>query len=844
VDGEGAPAVAAAARRWLTAGRDVLLRGDRGLGKSTALEALRAELSDRRVVAVLVRAAGPTPFSAVLDHPSAPVRVPDETALAAWLAAEVAAPRSVLLVDDVDRLDPGSLRVVRRALARSGCRLVATTTADPLRLPASGARELFVDRAPHEVRVLPLGLAGMAALLTGALDAPVDGSLTSSVATLTGGNPGVAQALVAAARVSGRLRRRDGHYVDDGRLAEVPADAVVLLLLGGADERATTALEALAAAGPVDSARAALLADPAVLAELVEAGRLAEHRVAGLGSVLVVAPPVLARALRDRATAARRVVLGAGRAADGTTDRTRDGAADGSRVDGTGLAALLDADDDGQADYLRWTAAVAGLAHERTVAAEAARRATWLGAPTLRNANEYLALLMRRPAREQLAAVFRDTAPGPDDTAEDRLVHRYYAARWESWAGVPGQDGYARALLDDPAARPLLALDGLKERLVAAIRDGEPAEQVAASTPAAAPTPLVRGADAVVRAGALLEAGRPDLALAVVGPDPAGDRGAPVGDGPAGIGDLAHYRAALRAESLLLLGRTDQAEQQERRLLSAAYDASDVLGIRVHACVLAEVLAVQGRVDPAWRTLATALRLGPTGPVETTYHRRGLALATVLQAGRGHLTLARALLRELDRAPRVHQPVVRSMRVLAHLAVGLATGDRTGAPEVAWRAGAAYAEQGLAQPALLTWTFAVPPLSPERAALVRSTRRGTVLPALDPYLDLQLALADDDREAAADALTRVQPGLAPTLVRAAHAHLGTLDLAPPEVRGPVEPLTARERQIALLAHGGRSNREIADQLHLSVRTVENHMSRALRKLGYRDRAGLLAWSDA
>lgn len=843
VDGEGAPAVVAAARRWLTAGRDVLLRGDRGLGKTTALEALRADLSDRRVVAVLLRATGPGAYAAVLDHPSAPVRVPDETALAAWLAEELAAPRSVLLVDDVDRLDTGSVRVVRRALARSGCRLVATTTVDPLHLPAAGPRELFVDRAPHEVRVLPLGLAGTAALLTGVLDAPVDGGLTASVATLTGGNPGVARALLAAARVSGLLHRRDGHYVDDGRLAEVPADAVVLLLLGGTDDRAVRVLEALAVAGPVDAAEAALLADPEVLAGLVEAGRLVEHRVAEVGAVLVVAPPVLARALRDRTAATRRVVLGR----PGAPARGRDGAdgVDGAGrgpVDADGLAALLDAEDGGdagRADHLRWTAAVAGLAHERAAAAEATRRATWLAAPTLRHANDYLALLMRRPARDQLAAVFRETEPGPDDTAEDRLVHRYYGARWESWAGVTGQDGHGRALLADPAARPLLALDGLKERLVAAIRDGEPAEQVAAAAPVAVATPFFRGADAVVRAGALLEAGRPDLALAVCGPDADG-----AVDEPVGVGDLAHYRAALRAESLLLLARPDEAEQQERRLLAAAYDRSDVLGIRVHACVLAEVLAAQGRTDAAWRTIATALRLGPTGPVETTYQRRGLALATVLQAGRGHLTLARALQRELDRAPRSHRPLVRSMRVLGHLAVGLAAGDRSTAPEVAWHAGAAYAEQGLVQPALLTWTFAVPPLSPDRAELVRATRRGAVLPALDPYLDLQLALADDDRDAVRAALTRVHPRVAPALVRAAHELLGTLDQAPPAVRGPAEPLTAREREIALLAHGGRNNREIAAQLHLSVRTVENHMSRALRKLGYRDRSGLVAWSDA
>lgn len=815
MDGEGAPAVVAAARRWLTAGRDVLLRGDRGLGKSTALDALRTDLSDRRVVAVLLRATGPTPFAAVLDHPSAPARATDETALAAWLADEVAGPRSVLLVDDVDRLDPGSLRVVRRALARSGCRLVATTTTDPLRLAAGGARDLFVDRAPHEVRVRPLGLAGIAALLTRTLDAPVDGGLTSTVATLTGGNPGVARALVAAAQVSGRLRHRDGHDVDDGGLGEVPVDAVALLLLGGADARAVAALESVATAGPVDAAQATRLADPAVLADLVAAGRLVEHRVAGVGDVLVVAPPVLARALRDRAAAARRGLLGAHD--DGIVP-----------AEPTGLAALLATDDAGEADHLRWTAAVAGLAHERAAAAEATRHAAWVAAPTLRHANAYLALLMRRPAPEQLAAVFRDTVAAPTDSPDDRLVHGYYAARWASWTGAPDPHGQ----LDDPGAGPLVALDGLKERLVTAIRDGEPAEQVAAAPPVEVPGAFFRGADAVVRGSALLEAGRPDLALVVCGPDGDDD------------GDLAHYRAALRGESLLLLGRVDEAEQQELRLLGAAYDASDVLGIRVHACVLAEVLAASGRPEPAWRTVATALRLGPAGPIETTYHRRGLMLATVLQAGRGHLTLARALQRELDRTPRVHRPLVRSMRVLAHLAVGLATGDRVTAPEIAWRAGTTYAEQGLAQPALLAWAFAVPPLTPARAALVRSTRERVVLPLLDPYLDLQLALADDDPDAIRTALDRVRPAVAPTLVRAAHARVGTLDLAPPLARGPEDPLTAREREIALLAHGGRSNREIADQLHLSIRTVENHMSRALRKLGYRDRSGLLAWSEA
>jgi DNA-binding NarL/FixJ family response regulator len=42
-------------------------------------------------------------------------------------------------------------------------------------------------------------------------------------------------------------------------------------------------------------------------------------------------------------------------------------------------------------------------------------------------------------------------------------------------------------------------------------------------------------------------------------------------------------------------------------------------------------------------------------------------------------------------------------------------------------------------------------------------------------------------------------------------------------------LTAREQEIAELAARGLTNREIADNLYLSLRTVENHLQRILRK---------------
>ncbi len=67
---------------------------------------------------------------------------------------------------------------------------------------------------------------------------------------------------------------------------------------------------------------------------------------------------------------------------------------------------------------------------------------------------------------------------------------------------------------------------------------------------------------------------------------------------------------------------------------------------------------------------------------------------------------------------------------------------------------------------------------------------------------------------------------------------------PPEVRRPGRPafddrLSPREREVAELAARGLMNREIAVVLHLSPRTVEQHVARALRKTGALSRRDLL-----
>jgi non-specific serine/threonine protein kinase len=65
--------------------------------------------------------------------------------------------------------------------------------------------------------------------------------------------------------------------------------------------------------------------------------------------------------------------------------------------------------------------------------------------------------------------------------------------------------------------------------------------------------------------------------------------------------------------------------------------------------------------------------------------------------------------------------------------------------------------------------------------------------------------------------------------------------AVPEQRGPLRPLTPREKEIAALVAEGLGNREIAERLFLSKRTVDSHMEHIFTKLGFSSRTQVATW---
>jgi DNA-binding CsgD family transcriptional regulator/tetratricopeptide (TPR) repeat protein len=64
----------------------------------------------------------------------------------------------------------------------------------------------------------------------------------------------------------------------------------------------------------------------------------------------------------------------------------------------------------------------------------------------------------------------------------------------------------------------------------------------------------------------------------------------------------------------------------------------------------------------------------------------------------------------------------------------------------------------------------------------------------------------------------------------------------PQATEPLNELTRREREVAVLVARGLTNRQLASELIVSERTVENHVARILGKLGLHSRAQIATWA--
>ena len=113
---------------------------------------------------------------------------------------------------------------------------------------------------------------------------------------------------------------------------------------------------------------------------------------------------------------------------------------------------------------------------------------------------------------------------------------------------------------------------------------------------------------------------------------------------------------------------------------------------------------------------------------------------------------------------------------------------------------------------------------------LKAGARGFLLKDAGPELLVQAVHA----AAAGDAL------IAPSVTARLLAEFA--DAAPKQVAQPVEPLTEREEEVLLTVARGRTNAEVADELHISLSTVKTHLASLMTKLGARNRVEIAMWA--
>ena len=114
---------------------------------------------------------------------------------------------------------------------------------------------------------------------------------------------------------------------------------------------------------------------------------------------------------------------------------------------------------------------------------------------------------------------------------------------------------------------------------------------------------------------------------------------------------------------------------------------------------------------------------------------------------------------------------------------------------------------------------------------LKAGARGFLLKDAGPELLVQAI------HAAANGDALISPGITRRLLTT----LAGLERASPPTQ-PIEPLTEREEEVLLTVARGRTNAEIADELHITLSTVKTHVAALMNKLGARNRVEVAMWA--
>ena len=844
--------------------RAAVLAGPAGVGKTRlGHECLRvAERSGLETVRVTAtRSAAQLPFGAlvpVLDAASPNAGEADDVdgqldllrrSLAA-LGDGSDGRRLVLFVDDAHLLDDASATLVHQVAATGSAIVLATVrTGEPAPDPVVA---LWKDGLAERVEVTGLSAEATAEFLATVLEGPVDPATAVRFTERCQGNALFLRELVVGALDDGSLQSDGGMWRLAGQLSPSPRLVeIVEAQLGQLDDGERALMELVAHGEPLGLAELALLSDPAI-AEGLERRDLLASRLDRRRLQVHLAHPIHGDVVRAR-TPALRVRAIAQSLAEAVEARRGQRHDDMLRVATWRVLA-----GGGDPDTLMEGATMARWRHDFPLAERLARAAVDAGAgfASALLAAHVTGLQGRREEAEgELAALAAEAA---NDTQRGSVA----AARFDNHRAWTG--GHAPWLLDE-AARTITDhtwRDRLRARRLAVVL-AEQGPQVAAH----AAQSLAARADGealvlacLVGAYSLARIGRLDAAIEM---SERGREAQQVLDTP-----LARYPWWQTVTSCVALRHAGRFAEVDRVVAAHHGDAlaeGSIEAQAVFALLEADGVDDRGRARSAAcrvrEVLATGQDLGCL--VLTRHGHRAGAVALALNGEADEAAQQLRALHGQGRPPGLLDEVdllrargwvaaaagdLRRARHRLERAVALSEdiGDLVGLAEALHGLARIGRARQVCNPLREVAARIDGDLAPARAAHTRALATDDATALDQTSHDFEAMGADLlAAEAAADAA--VAHHRAGELREEAAAKRRAATLAE-RCEDPVTPalqavdvrarLTPAERETASLAAGGRTNKEIARQLVLSSRTVENRLQRVYVKLGISGRVEL------
>ncbi|MBT8163441.1 MULTISPECIES: LuxR C-terminal-related transcriptional regulator [Arthrobacter] len=827
-------------------GTSVRIVGGPGSGRSTVLQSVIGDFEKTGVEVFSLAGAlllQDTPFAGIgalgLD---ARVRLSGPMAVADVLAERLARiGAKAIVVDDIDLLDKESAAVIDIVQRRTQRPLVMTMGDKPL---YSRTSVFTPARWPEaKIRLSPLRYDQVNKLLAQTLGAPPDVDLTSLILMKSAGNPRLVVRIAQSAKLSKRLVLREGQWsIGKHSLWNEYLQSTIEALLHGLSADELTALHTLAAVGARPAASLAPTIEADVLDELERRGLVAAAEDADNVIWVDISPPVIGDYFRDHHTVSSRKMLG------NRIAQELESSASHAITDFPGPVATL-------LNELR-TEAGAGTAatrhfQEQLRILEQTTYGLWERERNMSNAAAFLRFYWGGPIDPvRIEYIFNNTETA-DANPADHFFFTMTRALWGIFRGAEVVDvtgilkevGDAEPEWKAEAEAFAIYLQASFDRIPADFDDAW--EQLDSKHPESGVLPVIRGIVELYRFD-------PQAALEAL-------------DSAEGFEISASMAPFVHGLALHIAGRSDEALVYSLTQRTEARSSLNQFGFVAISYVAALALVQRGLMREADWVMSSVFALGRPGFLVSNLHDAMLRLA-------GLRSLS-------DSGKDIPSLGVQSRRDVADIGplpgTGKAVYDLVSRKyinpgmfdEAAARVISEQLDRGFITEAVYASLFMLS-LYPGPRTLEKTKRffrkngvtshgqflalASAVLKADYPLLEELLEHYERDSDLilignllhGAAKRQSLEPDPCPVApfqdlaasfnarfpLRAEYPFLDTGEGLP-------QHLSAREIEIAVLA-GSHSNAEIASRLGISTRTVENHISRSLKKTGTTTRAAL------